>query len=441
MNRFVVNPGTPQAWEIQLKPGANSIGRGDANDFKINDPTVSGSHCQVLVSDNSVVLRDSSSTNGTFVGGSRIQELKLEHGKNVRLGGVEMIFYSGTDTGAAAAASAPSQPAIRIVTRPAAQPAARVVEPAPAAEAAAGTETELLTGTRFCKYHPKSPARFLCHKCNRAYCDLCIDVTAVGGGTARTCRACGTEVVPFQFWQAPARGFYAKLPGAFAYPFKGAGLLILLCATIAFSALHFVSGGVFGIFIRIALYGFVFLFMQNIILTTTSDEGEALCFPDVSSLFGGAFQLAGTIVASFWLAIGLGIARYYDVAVPSEAILASVILGGVYFPMALLVVAMKDSVLAANPLIVIPAMVKVPLKYSVTVVLLLGVFGVRQLGSLLSSGAGTVALRTHDKNTFLAALGIQAVWALLSVYLLTVTMRILGLFYNASKQKLGWFNY
>jgi hypothetical protein len=441
MNRLVVNPGTPQAWEIQLKPGTNSIGRGDANDFKINDPSVSGAHCQVLVSDSSVVLRDSSSTNGTFVGGSRIQELKLENGKNIRLGGVEMIFYSGTNTRAAAVVSAPSQPAVRMVTRAAAPPAATVPGPAPAAEVTTGTETELLTGTRFCKYHPKSPARFLCNKCNRAYCDLCIELTEMGGSTARTCRACGTEVVPFQFWQAPARGFYAKLPGAFTYPFKGAGILILLCATIAFSALHFVSGGILGIFIRISLYGFVFLFMQNIILTTTSDEDGALCFPDVSSLFGAAFQLAGTIVASFWLAIGLGIAKFYGVEVPSEAILAGVILGGVYFPMALLVVAMKESVLAANPLVVIPAMVKVPLKYSVTVVLLLGVFGIRQLGSLLSGGAGTVALRTHDKNTFLAALGIQAVWALLSVYLLTATMRILGLFYNASKQKLGWFNY
>jgi hypothetical protein len=44
MNRLIVNPGTPQAWEIQLKPGTNALGRSDANDFKINDASVSGSH-------------------------------------------------------------------------------------------------------------------------------------------------------------------------------------------------------------------------------------------------------------------------------------------------------------------------------------------------------------------------------------------------------------
>jgi hypothetical protein len=448
MNRLVVHPGTPQAWEIQLKPGLNSFGRSDANDFKINDPSVSGSHCQIMVSDSSVVLRDAGSTNGTFVGGTRIQERNLEDGKDIRLGGVEMIFYSGTSTQAAKVESAPSRPAVRIavkavaqpVTETVATPADAVLESPPLTAVAPPTGPSLLTGTRFCKYHPRSPARFLCHKCDRAFCDLCIQLTEIGGNTVRTCRGCGMEVVPFQFAQAPSKGFYAKLPGAFLYPCKGAGVLMLICAAIAFSALNFVSYGLLGFFIRIALYGFVFLFMQNIILTTTSDENQPLDFPEMSGLFGAAFQLAGTVLASFWLAIGLGIAKLMNEGVPSEAILASVILGGIYFPMALLVVAMKDSVLAANPLVVIPAMLKVPLQYSVTVVLLLGVFGVRQLGSLISGGAGTVALRTHDKNMFLAALAFQAVWALLSVYLLTVTMRILGLFYNASKKKLGWFN-
>lgn len=39
-HRLVVNPNTPQTWEIQLKPGLNSLGRGDANDFTIADPRV-----------------------------------------------------------------------------------------------------------------------------------------------------------------------------------------------------------------------------------------------------------------------------------------------------------------------------------------------------------------------------------------------------------------
>jgi hypothetical protein len=140
--------------------------------------------------------------------------------------------------------------------------------------------------------------------------------------------------------------------------------------------------------------------------------------------------------ASFWLYIALVIAKLFDVGIPGEAIIASVILGGVYFPMAFLAVAMKDSVAAANPLIVIPAMMKVPAQYGITVVLLLIVFAIRKVGIMLSGAAGHKMMFTKDMAT-----GIKAVLGLISVYLLTVTMRILGLFYNASKDKLGWFSH
>ena len=34
--------------------------------------------------------------------------------------------------------------------------------------------------------------------------------------------------------------------------------------------------------------------------------------------------------------------------------------------------------------------------------------------------------------------GLRAIWAFISVYLLTVTMRILGVLYVTKKHKLGW---
>ena len=74
MARLVINPGSPAAWEIQLKPGANFIGRGFANDFKIPDGSVSGSHCQIMVSDSSVAIKDLGSTNGTFVNRRPVKE-------------------------------------------------------------------------------------------------------------------------------------------------------------------------------------------------------------------------------------------------------------------------------------------------------------------------------------------------------------------------------
>lgn len=448
MSRLVVNPGTPQAWEIHLKPGANSLGRGDSNDFKINDPSVSGSHCQILVGEGPAVLKDAGSTNGTFVGGAQIREQRLENGQTVRLGGVPMIYYSdsapavrpvvrvgkpATPAVASPVALAVATPAAPLIASPAAEETTLMENPA-------AQPPPILTGTSFCKHHIHARARHFCPTCNLTFCDACVNTSGVGENVARTCRKCGTPVLPFQFQAPPAKSFFESLPGAFGYPFKGAGIIIVVFATIAFAALNFISGGFLGFFIKVALYGFVFLFMQNIILTTTSDETAELCFPDPGSLLGAALQFGGTVVASFWLALGLEIAKIEDVAVPSEAIIAAFILGGIYFPMALLAVAMKETVLAANPLIVIPAMVKVPSKYAVTVALALTVFGIRQLGSILSSGAGMLALRTHDVHRFLLLAGFQMMWALLSVYLLTVTMRILGLFYNSSKRQLGWYS-
>jgi hypothetical protein len=35
--------------------------------------------------------------------------------------------------------------------------------------------------------------------------------------------------------------------------------------------------------------------------------------------------------------------------------------------------------------------------------------------------------------------GIRIIWSFVSVYLLTVNMRILGLLYLTQKEKLGWY--
>lgn len=496
-HRLLVNPGTPQAWEISLKSGVNRIGRGEANDFQIPHPSVSGAHCEVVVSGTGVTLRDLGSTNGSFVNRAPVREVALQSGQHLQLGSVDMIFEATPGTAPTvaaptvavpAAAAPPPPPPVRInlgnaapvrvvLPTPAAAPSAPPPPPPPVAPrpgglklsglhkaapepaaAAAPVETVLeaesepplappvgsfapSTGAEVCKFHAKIPARFYCGKCQKFYCDMCVATRATSSGQSKTCRACGAHVTPLQVraGHAATRSFYGALPGAFLYPFRGFGIGILILATVAFSAMSFISGGLFGIFTRIALYGFVFLFMQNIIHTTTSDEKETLGFPDAGGLFGAAFQLGATVASSFGLALGLIIAKFFEVDIPVAAIIAATLLGCLYFPMAFLAVAMKDSVMAANPLVVFPAILKMPLEYLVTCILLIGVFGVRQLGNILSSVAGGVSLSTRDMSTLFASLGAQAGIAFFNVYLLSVTMRVLGMLYNTKKEKFGWF--
>src|SRR5712671_2633565 len=93
MPRLLINPGSPTAWEVHLKPGTNLLGRGFANDFKIENPSVSSSHCQIVLEAGRAVIKDLGSTNGTFVNRSPISEATLQPGQTIHLGGVEILFH------------------------------------------------------------------------------------------------------------------------------------------------------------------------------------------------------------------------------------------------------------------------------------------------------------------------------------------------------------
>jgi hypothetical protein len=456
MPRLVVNPGSAGAWEIELKTGTIHLGRAASNDFTIPHESVSGTHCQVVTENGQVLIRDLGSTNGTMVDRSRVTEASLQPGQTIHLGSVEMLLHPDGDAPVNVQTNEPpavrpaqiAAPRIRIAApaRPAEPPLAEpppltdpplLAEPPPA-RPMPGLLTD---GPTFCKFHAKIPARFRCQKCNRYFCDLCVNTL----GGRKMCRACGVEVAPLQVSAQRAganreRGFFAKLPGAFVYPFRGFGVVMLILATLAFTGLGFVSGGLFAIGARIVFYGFLFLFLQNIIHTTTQDERESLGFPQSGGLLSAAFSLVATVGLSFGLPIGLLIARLFEVDIPGWTIFTSAVLGCVYFPMAFLAVAMKDSVIAANPFVVFTAIMKIPLQYLAACLLLIGILVVYVVGNRISAGAGQVSFTTRDMSVLEGALAFQAVWSLLSIYLLTVNMRILGLLYNANQSKFGWYN-
>jgi hypothetical protein len=144
----------------------------------------------------------------------------------------------------------------------------------------------------------------------------------------------------------------------------------------------------------------------------------------------------------FALPIAFTVLKFFDVMeVSGSALIATMVLGCLYFPMAFLAVAMKDTALAANPLVVIPAILKVPLGYLVTSMVVIGIFAMRQFGSALAGVAQGESYHTRDMSTMFLAFGLRAVWSLFSVYLLTVSMRTLGLLYVTNKQKIGWFEH
>jgi hypothetical protein len=434
MHRLVVNPDKPEAWEIELKPGANLLGRGDAADFKIPDASVSTQHCQIIVSDGSVLIQDLGSTNGTFINGAPVQEAKLETGHAIRLGGVEMIFHASAPQAAVPA----GVPRLRLnsTIHNAPEPAAPVVMDVPPPFASSAVLQE---NSSNCKFHPKRPAHWLCNKCNRSFCDLCVTSRNNGSAAKRMCRTCGVECIPLQvkFSVPVEKGFLASLPGAFIYPFRGAGILILIFSAVLFSVAGNMAG-LFSILFKIGTLGYLFSYMQNIIHATANEETEMPELPGMDDVLGGFLRLAGCVVMSFGLVIALLIARLSGVDIPVSVILITFALGCFYFPMAFLVVAIKDNVLASNPLVVVPSILRVPFQYLITVVVFASIFGVQRIGDMIAGGAKTVTFTTMDIHVLLIAIGIRIIWSFISVYLLTVNMRIMGLLYLTQKEKLGW---
>jgi pSer/pThr/pTyr-binding forkhead associated (FHA) protein len=91
MARLLVKTEGLNARLINLKLGANRVGRHPDNDFSIDHVTISSVHCELVLRDDGVILRDLESTNGTFVNNEPVREVHLSPGQIVRLGDVELL--------------------------------------------------------------------------------------------------------------------------------------------------------------------------------------------------------------------------------------------------------------------------------------------------------------------------------------------------------------
>jgi hypothetical protein len=254
--------------------------------------------------------------------------------------------------------------------------------------------------------------------------------------------------------RAKEAGFFSRIPGAFGYPFRGSGFFLMLIGIIIFAGLKYgrvmmLAGGfrpfVFGTLLQVFSGGYLFTFLQSIIHATTAGDREMPDLPGMSNFVDDIlmpfFRLLGLVLICFTPAIGLAI----WVGMSGEttgvvAVIGATVLGFIYFPMAFLAVAILDSVAAANPLVIVPSMLKVPIEYLVTLILLGAVFGFRGLGDLVIGAAFPRGLLSHSMGEMFAYIGANAFWGFASFYLLIVGIHILAQLYVAKRDKLGWLN-
>src|SRR5262249_3027761 len=142
-------------------------GRSAENDFVVADEQVSDLHCEILLDNDFVFVRDMDSTNGTFIDGDVVRESALYAGQVLRLGSLEMVLDA---------------PAIRLAVpeMPKPEPVEKVVVTAP-----------LDDGYPSYMKHATRHAVWECPHCSRLFCDECIrKLRRVGGVHLKLCPAC-----------------------------------------------------------------------------------------------------------------------------------------------------------------------------------------------------------------------------------------------------------
>lgn len=80
---------------FELKSERTTIGRLEDNAFQLAESSVSGHHCEVLLSGDEIVVRDLNSTNGTFINDKQISQQALKPGQVLRVGQVELRLENG----------------------------------------------------------------------------------------------------------------------------------------------------------------------------------------------------------------------------------------------------------------------------------------------------------------------------------------------------------
>jgi hypothetical protein len=156
---------------IHLRLGKNRIGRSPLVDFQINHPTISGQHCELILIDDKVVLRDLGSTNGTFVNGERVTEAILVAGQTIHLADVELSVEDINVT-----VSIPKNWNQAITAAPIAM------------------RSE--SGVACCPRHEDRPATHQCTECKEVMCEKCVHRLRRRGGkiTLLLCPTCSSVV-------------------------------------------------------------------------------------------------------------------------------------------------------------------------------------------------------------------------------------------------------
>lgn len=239
---------------------------------------------------------------------------------------------------------------------------------------------------------------------------------------APAARRIGRPIATFQP-SAPV-SFYRALPGAFAYPLNGNGLILIAAGGAVFLLVGWLP------LIGLLLTGYLFNYAKKIVAATAAGEDAVPDWPDFTNwaedLVLPYVQLAALTILTVGPAFLLEVFLPEGVPFRGGWVVFAAIYGGLLAPMGMLALAMFDSFTALNPLALVWSIVRIPLDYA---------------AAALAFGAVIAAYLYSEKIVgFIPVPVLPLVLAgFANLYLIIVAMRILGLLYRSKQQALGWF--
>jgi len=181
---------------IELRLGVNRVGRSPDADFCIPHSTVSALHCELILRDAGVTVRDLDSTNGTFVNNEVVREADLSAGQTLRLGDVEILVESTEVNVAIPKFNRTDLPAPPVVQT---------------------------GGAIVCPRHRNAAVTYQCTDCKEVMCDVCVHQLRRKGGkkVLMLCPLCSGPVEPFGNVRRPAKkSLFARVSETVKLKFK-----------------------------------------------------------------------------------------------------------------------------------------------------------------------------------------------------------------------------
>ena len=245
----------------------------------------------------------------------------------------------------------------------------------------------------------------------------------------------------------PAAGSYRRMIlSALRYPIRGSGIAMIILGSVIFFILRVIAIYTIipfiGTFIMMFVAGYIMTYLFSVMKTTgVLGRDDPPDWPDVLNPYDVAADLSKSLAAhlaaflpliafSVYTAIDSGRSfSVTDTAADSPIHGALALFGLCYYPMALLVAGMYESILACfNPIFVIRSIVAVSKDYLLTILFLLGVGGIFVAFEYL--------LLVELQLPYLAV-GFFILIAELTLGM--ATMRAVGLLYRCNRSRLGWF--